>query len=334
MNQTSIRPSPISTSVDYEMDGVQHGFLSVPHSHDESAWGSIRIPICVVKNGTGSTILMTGANHGDEYEGPIAMFDLAATLSPDSVSGRVIIMPGLNYPAFQAGLRTSPIDKGNMNRAFPGRPDGTITEKIADYVTRHLLPLADVVADIHSGGRTLETVPFAAHHVLSDKAHENRCREAVAVFGAPYSLAMVELDAVGMFDNVVEGLGKTFVTTELGGGGSSTPETVAIAKQGLRNLLCHMGILNETPVATDTRWLDMPDGDCFIVSDDNGLLEPCIALGQPVRAGNVVARIHRTDRTGSPPTDCTAARDGLLIVRHFSGRVKIGDCVAVLGVEV
>ena len=334
MNEQAMRPSPISTKVDYERNGVQHGYLSLPYSHDESAWGSIRIPISVIKNGDGPTILMTGANHGDEYEGPIAMFEMAATLDPKDISGRVIIMPGLNYPAFQAGRRTSPIDKGNMNRAFPGRPDGTITEKIADYVNRHLLPLADIVADIHSGGRTLETVPFAAHHVLPDKEHETRCRNAVAAFSAPYSLAMVELDAVGMLDTAVEVLGKTFVTTELGGGGSTTPQTVAVAKRGLRNLLCHMGILEEEPVTVETQWLDMPDGDCFIISDDEGLLEPCIALGETVKAGDVVARIHRIDRTGEAPSEYKAARDGVLIVRHFSGRVKVGDCMAVLGVEV
>ena len=55
-----------------------------------------------------------------------------------------------------------------MNRSFPGRPDGTLTEKIADYFQRCLLPLADYVLDIHSGGKTLQFVPFAAAHVLAD----------------------------------------------------------------------------------------------------------------------------------------------------------------------
>ena len=72
-----MKDSPISSTVDFEKDGVQHGFLKLPHSHDASAWGSIVIPITVAKNGEGPTILFTGANHGDEYEGPIALFDLA-----------------------------------------------------------------------------------------------------------------------------------------------------------------------------------------------------------------------------------------------------------------
>lgn len=123
---------------------------------------------------------LTGANHGDEYEGPAALFELAHTLDPDDVSGRIIIVPALNYPAFRAGTRTSPIDRGNLNRSFPGRPDGSVTEKIADYVTRQLLPLADIVLDFHSGGRTLDFLPYAAAHELPDKIQEARCFEAVA----------------------------------------------------------------------------------------------------------------------------------------------------------
>ena len=72
-----MKDSPVSSTVDFEKDGIQHGFLKLPHSHDDSAWGSIIIPITVAKNGVGPTILFTGANHGDEYEGPVALFDLA-----------------------------------------------------------------------------------------------------------------------------------------------------------------------------------------------------------------------------------------------------------------
>src|SRR5258707_2521693 len=233
-NATSI-PSPIGASVDFDRDGIQHGHLKLPYSRDDSAWGAVMIPLAVVKRGDGPTVLLSGANHGDEYEGPVALFDLARTLRAEEVTGRVIILPAMNYPAFRAGTRTSPIDKGNMNRVFPGRPDGTVTEKIADYIERHLLPLADVVLDIHSGGKTLEFVPFAAAHVLPDKAQQARCVAAMEAFNAPYSCMLLELDAVGMYDSAAEAMGKIFVSTELGGGGTTTATTAAIAKRGVRN---------------------------------------------------------------------------------------------------
>jgi len=155
-----MKPSVITPTVDLDRDGVQHGHLRLPWSRDDSAWGSIMIPVAVVKRGDGPTALLTGGNHGDEYEGPIALFDLARRLRDEDVSGRVIIVPAMNYPAFRAATRTSPIDKGNLNRSFPGRPDGTPTEKIADYFERTLLPMADVVLDFHSAERRSTSCPM------------------------------------------------------------------------------------------------------------------------------------------------------------------------------
>lgn len=204
-----MQPSPISATVDFEKEGVQHGFLKLPYSRDDSAWGAVMIPIAVVRRGQGPTALLTGANHGDEYEGPIALFDLANELDSAQVSGRIIIVPAMNYPAFRAGTRTSPIDKGNLNRVFPGRPGGTVTEKIADYFHRYLLPMADCVLDIHSGGKTLQFVPFAAAHTLPDKALQARCVAAMQAFNAPYSLMLLELDSVGMYDSAAEEMGRS-----------------------------------------------------------------------------------------------------------------------------
>ena len=117
-----MRPSPIEPTIPLNHDGAHHGFLRLPYSRDDSAWGSIMIPITVIKNGKGPTALLTGANHGDEYEGPVALLDLAVNLRPEDIKGRVIIVPAFNFPAFRSGTRTSPIDQGNLNRAFPAGP--------------------------------------------------------------------------------------------------------------------------------------------------------------------------------------------------------------------
>ncbi|GGK22003.1 N(2)-acetyl-L-2,4-diaminobutanoate deacetylase DoeB [Salinarimonas ramus] len=322
-------PSPIVPSIDLQADGVRHGHLRLPYSRDDSAWGSVMIPICVIANGEGPTALLTGANHGDEYEGPIALYELARTLRPQDVTGRVIILPAMNYPAFEAGTRTSPIDKGNLNRSFPGRPDGTPTQKIADYVTRALVPLADVVLDFHSGGKTLDFVPFAAAHRLPDGRQEAACKAAVEAFGAPYSMTMLEIDAVGMFDTTVEEMGKVFVTTELAGGGTASARTVEIARRGVNDLLVHAGVMRGAVERRETRWLDMPSGDCFAFSEEAGLVAFRVDLGEPVREGDVLAEISPISRTGAAPFTVRAAMDGILAARHFPGLVKPGDCVAV-----
>ncbi|MDO9581835.1 MAG: N(2)-acetyl-L-2,4-diaminobutanoate deacetylase DoeB [Desulfomicrobium sp.] len=329
-----MRDSPLTATVDFDADGVQHGFLRLPYSRDDAAWGSVMSPVCVVKNGTGPTALLTGGNHGDEYEGPIALFDLARSLTPDQVTGRVIICPAMNQPAFAAGTRTSPIDRGNLNRSFPGRPDGSVTEKIADYFQRVLLPMADVVVDFHSGGKTLDFLPFCAAHILPDKAQEAEAFRLVQAFGAPYSVRMLEIDAVGMYDTAAEEMGKIFVTTELGGGGTASARTVAIAIDGLRNLLIAAAVLRGEVQRRPTQWLDMPDGNCFAFAEDAGLIRFCADLGDRVQTGQVIALIYPTGRTGAEPVQVRLRRGGLFTARHFPGIVKPGDCVAVVADEV
>ncbi|MFD1159212.1 N(2)-acetyl-L-2,4-diaminobutanoate deacetylase DoeB [Roseovarius aestuarii] len=329
-----MKPNPISPTIPLDQDGIHHGFLRLPYSRDDSAWGSIMIPLTVVKNGEGPTALLTGANHGDEYEGPVALQELTVTLKPEDISGRVIIVPAFNYPAYRAGLRTSPIDNGNMNRSFPGRPDGTVTEKIADYFQRYLLPLADMAVDFHSGGKTLDFVPFAAAHILEDKTLESACFAAMAAFNAPYSVQLLEIDNVGMYDTAVEEMGKVLVSTELGGGGSATARSIAIAKKGLRNVLIHVGILKGEMQIDPTVCLDMPNGDCFVFSENDGLYEPMVDLGDPVSEGDVVARVWPVERTGVEPIEFRAKVSGLLISRHFPGLIKAGDCAAVIGMAV
>ena len=329
-----MNPNPISPTIPLDQDGIHHGFLRLPYSRDDSAWGSIMIPLTVIMNGDGPTALLTGANHGDEYEGPVALQELTVTLRPEDITGRVIIVPAFNYPAYRAGLRTSPIDKGNMNRSFPGRPDGTPTEKIADYFQRVLLPMADLAVDFHSGGKTLDFVPFAAAHILDDKSQEAACFAAMAAFNAPYSVQLLEIDNVGMYDTAVEDMGKVLISTELGGGGSATAKSIAIAKKGLRNVLIHGGILQGEMQIDPTIRLDMPDGDCFVFSENDGLYEPMVDLGEPVNAGDVVARVWPVDRTGVDPIEYRAKVSGLLISRHFPGLIKAGDCAAVIGLQV
>jgi N-alpha-acetyl-L-2,4-diaminobutyrate deacetylase len=325
-----IANNPISPTIDLDADGVGHGFLRLPYSRDDSAWGSVMVPIAVIKNGEGPTALLTGGNHGDEYEGPIALSKLAATLRREDVSGRVIVVPAMNYPAVRAATRTSPIDKGNLNRSFPGRPDGTVTEKIADYFQRTLLPMADVVLDFHSGGKTLEFVPFAATHLLDDKDQQGRCEAAMRAFNAPFSMRLLEIDAVGMYDTAAESMGKTFVSTELGGGGTATARTVRIASRGIRNLLIHSGILSGQMETGPSVELDMPSPDCFCFSEQEGMLEPCVDLGEQIEAGECVARVHSLDRTGVVAQECIARFGGILVGRHFPGLVKTGDCIAVV----
>src|SRR3954471_18085660 len=141
--------SLITTDIDFERDGLQRGTLRLPYSHNRSAYGHIPIPLMVAKRGTGPTVLLTGANHGDEYEGPLALMALMRELPLDHLSGRIIIVPALNVPAYRAGTRVSPIDQVNLNRVFPGDRNGTTTMMLAHYIETVLMRLANYAIDFH-----------------------------------------------------------------------------------------------------------------------------------------------------------------------------------------
>ena len=148
--------SRLVPDVDFNAEGKQAGFVRLFHSVHSSAYGFIPIPIVVIKNGAGPTALFVSGNHGDEYEGQVALSNLAKSLEASQVKGRVIILPMANFPAAMAGKRTSPIDEGNLNRTFPGDADGTVTQQIAFFIEHVLIPMADVVCDLHSGGSSLD----------------------------------------------------------------------------------------------------------------------------------------------------------------------------------
>ncbi len=325
----------MSLTIPLDQPGTHFGHIRLPWSRDTSAWGHLMVPVCVMGTGTGPTALVMGGNHGDEYEGPLAIRRLIA--NPPVLAGRLIAIPSLNHPAFLNGSRTSPIDGGNLNRAFPGNPSGTVTQKIAAFLNDHLIPLADIVLDFHSGGKTLDFLPMAVCHILDDAEHDGRCFAAATAFGAPYTARLREIDDSGMLDGAAERAGKTFVSTELGGGGTTSPALVQLAEAGLRRFLAHGGLLADTPPppapppAAPTRALDLSDPDGFHFPATGGLFEPLVTLGQSVTAGTPLARIYAPDTLSAPPTQITAQRSGLIAARHVPGLIAPGDCAFVIG---
>ena len=326
--------SAVTSSIDIDADGKQHGHLSLPYSHNQSAWGSVRVPICVIANGSGPTVTLLAGSHGDEYEGPIALLNLAKQLQASEISGRLILIPCLNAPAVAAATRLSPIDNLNMNREFPGKRQGTPTQMIADYIASEIVTRSDIVLDIHSGGKSLDFTPFAAVHFLDDREQQQKAEEIMIAFGAPNSLRMRELDNRGMLDTLVENQGKIFVTTELGGGGGATRKSIQLASVGCRNVLAHTGLLDEEVTLCATRMLEIPKENSFIMADCQGLLEMCVDLGEPVYQGSVFARILDPTNTGQDVHEYVARRDGILLAKHFPGMINHGDCLAVIAEEV
>jgi len=325
MNWASADRTRIPCTVDLDGKGKAIGHFAVPWSRNESGWGNLLTPIAVIANGEGPTVLLTGGNHGDEFEGPVVLRRLVHELGPSDVSGRIIIVPGLNHAAVKVGRRLSPIDNGNLNRLFPGDPVGTPTERVADFVYRELVKRADIVLDLHSGGESMVFGPMIATHDLDDPMLAARTAEYIKVFGTPLAVIAAEPDPVGLLDHAVESLGKVFLTTEIWGGRSVSAATLAIADRGVRNTLRQAGVLEGEPEFTEPPVFVRMVDDGRILASSRGLFEPLVDPGDDAAAGDVVARVHPLDDLSQAPTELRAGVDGIVLMRHNPGLIEAGD---------
>lgn len=320
------RPIP-----DFTRDGKRSSWIEVPAGRGKRP---VRLPITILRNGPGPGVLFTGGNHGDEYEGPIALMKLIRELEPtDLICGTVVVMPMINPPAIAAGTRTSPIDGKNLNRMFPGKARGTVTERIAHTITTEILPHVETVYDLHAGGVASQIMPSVMIHKLRSKPLMDRTVAAMKAFRAPVGILIKEFESEGMLDTTVEKMGKVFGCCELGGAGMSTPETIGVTETGIRNLLIHLGMLKgrlKTPVwmgKRQTRILEALSYGCYTHAPVAGIYEPFVALADRVKKGQPVGQIHNPKAPGRPAAVCKAPADGIVFTRHAFGLIKKGQVV-------
>ncbi|MGE0724517.1 MAG: succinylglutamate desuccinylase/aspartoacylase family protein [Alphaproteobacteria bacterium] len=324
--------SPIFTDVDYDRDGKQVGFLHLPYSPHEDAWGTIPIPVACIRNGDGPTVLLMGGNHGDEYEGPIVLGRLLRDLDPKDVRGRLIFVPAINQPAVRAGRRTSPADGKNFNRCFPGDPLGTPSEQIAHYVDSVLFPLSDVFVDLHSGGSSLDILPSVMMQRPDDAGLRRRTLDAILAFNAPLTVVMDTLGEKRTASSAGLRHGLVVVGSELGGSGAVSRDGLAVTDRGTRNLLHHLGVMTlpAEPERRPTRLMQIAGPDSYVFAPADGVFEPFHPLGAEVGKGEPAGQVNFLDDPGRPPVVAHFKSDGLLFCRRAPGRVERGNGVCVL----
>lgn len=335
-HKATVRPSTAFLTVDLDKAGKQVGFLMIPHSPHDDAWGVTRVPIAVIRNGTGPTVILEGGNHGDEYEGPITIGELIRELDPAEVQGRLILMPANNVHAVIAGTRTSPVDGLNFNRTFPGDPRGTITQQITAFISDHLYPAADAFLDLHSGGSSLDILPSAIIEPTDDAELRRRNIKAVQAFDAPMTVVISNLGESRTATAAACQAGLVTVGTEMAGGGTVSLDALDVCRRGVRNVLVHLGVLDEkhkSPARGDGRILELPGAKAYVFATMDGIFEPFHANGTTVREGQPAGRIHCTwDATREPET-VHYQSDGILYGRRQPGRVRPGNCCLVIATE-
>ncbi|MEW9308960.1 succinylglutamate desuccinylase/aspartoacylase family protein [Labrys neptuniae] len=332
----SPRRNSVFTTVDLEQPGKQIGYFCVPQSPHDDAWGAVQVPLAVIKNGSGPTVLIEAGNHGDEYEGPLALGELLRDIEPSEVSGRIIAIPAINIRAVEAGTRTSPVDGLNFNRCFPGDFDGTLTRQIAAYVHDCLMPLADYFLDLHSGGSSLMILPSAIIEPSPTPEGHRLNIEATLAFGAPTVVMVDNLGETRTATAAANLQGLVVIGTEMAGGGLVSQDALAICRRGIRNVLKHAGVLKgppELPQGANKRVLKVPGSRGYILADDDGVFEPIGQLGTIARKGELAGRIHFPRSPAREPVELRYAIDGVVFAKRQPGRVRPGNCCFVIADE-
>jgi len=325
----------IDCEIDLEADGKQFGFARVPHSVHRSAYGWLAMPIACIRNGDGPRVLLMAGNHGDEYEGQVALTKLVKWLDPGAMRGTVIVLTMANYPAALAGTRTSPLDAGNLNRSFPGDPDGTPTQMIAHFIEDVLIPRCDVLVDIHSGGSSLDYIPSVQAELDGDGTLPARTRELVEAFGAPLTQVYLPPGENRRSEDAARRKGLAYFTTELGGMGTVKRDALRAAEHGVARVLAAAGNIDAIPgsvgPAAPTRYVEVRGEEHHVWSRDVGLFEPLVGLGDEVRDGQPAAAIHFPETPWREPVVVAFGGDGLVVCQRIPGRVERGDCLFHLG---
>lgn len=320
----------ITSEVDFDAEGKQAGYLRVPHSTHRSAYGWVPVPITVIRNGDGPTLVISAGVHGDEYEGQIAVANLARELDVADVRGSLILLPMVNFPAAEAGCRVSPLDNGNLNRLYPGDPKGTPSEMIAHYHEELILPLADYAVDLHSGGSSLIYPPTLLRGPAHSPEEEAWLAVLTEAFDLPYAWVFTGGGGRGSTARTAMGAanrkGVINVMAELGGAGCVTPEVLRQTERGLRRILNALGMLPNyaTDAPLGTRAVTVQGS---IYTDGSGVFEPLKSIGEDVAEGETVALIHHPETPGQTPVTVVSPYCGLVLAIRAMAQVRRGDAL-------
>lgn len=315
--------------IDLDLPGTQYGRLE---------FDDVAIPIVSMGDGNGPVLFLNAGTHGDEFEGPIALRNVLRELQSESISGKLLAIPGLNRPAIENCSRVSPRDGHDLNRIFPGSETGDLSHRIAHFVQSEIVPRADFVVDLHAGGRDMLFEPYVlltAPELLGSELLYEQTLAAARAVGLPNIMILDWPDREGTLDFVVEKQRKIFLCIESGCAGTTTPETVRDTEVAIRNMLSHFGLWERpaTPPSRSAAMFRIPSIG-FQETSHSGIVEFTRSLGDDLAEGDEFAVVHSLDDVNSPPASCRAALKGKLVARKFPAWANEGDLICGIGVPV
>ncbi len=291
------------------------------------------IPFTIVHGAApGPVLALVAGTHGSEYVPIVALQRLRAAIDPATLGGTVLLVHVANMPSFLARtVYYSPADGRNLNRVFPGKADGTLSERIAEVITREIIDRATHVVDLHGGDGNESLRPYSYWITTGDPAVAEASRAMALAFG----LDRIVVDRARPIDpaaslflsNTAIVRGKPAITTEIGDRTRVDEDMVALVLRGVAGLLKHLGMRDEgpAPVAAPV-WIERNE---VLRAGATGLFYPAVAKGQMVAAGTPIGRI--TDFHGETLEDIRAPFAGEVLYVVETPPINRGEPVGMVG---
>lgn len=285
----------------------------------------INIHLAIMKGfGEGPALSVFGGVHGNEYEGPLAIRRVIKELNPSEIRGTLICVPVANIPAYTFSVRDTPLDQKNLARVFPGRLDGSISEKMAYVIVDRIIGRSDYVIDLHSmGDGWIEALTLIGYYNLPGdlgrKSHKLATMFPIETF---YEM---RIPSIGRLSDAAVEKGIPAMGTECTGGGVAS--NVEAYLTGIKNVMKHLGMIGGEPEGIPERrklikWRE-------VNTSSGGFLETHVEVGEQVTEGEKLGEI--TGMFNEPVSELEAPFDGIICAKSIKPVVRPGERIFLLG---
>ena len=306
------------------------GFIDVPAAADSGT----RIPITIVRGGQpGPTLALIAGTHGSEVAPIVALQRVRAVLDPTRLRGTVLIVHVANMPSFLGRtVYYSPVDGKNLNRVYPGRPDGTVSERIAYAITREIIERADYLVDIHSGDGNESLRPYTYWSPLGlDTRADSIAREMALAWGNDHividTLRPRDRQASVYTQNTAHIRGKPALTTEAGYLGLASEDMVQRNVDGVFRMLRYLRMLpGDVELVRQPLFFERTE---VLRSPGTGVWHPKVERGQSVQKGTLIGVL--TDFFGTPQAEIRAPFGGIVLYVVGTPAMSQGEPLGMIG---
>jgi predicted deacylase len=311
------------------MPAIESRLLDIPAAADAGT----QIPITILKGPIeGPVLALIAGNHGYEYPPILALQQLRAEIDTSKLAGKVIMVHVANMPSFLGRtIYFSPVDAKNLNRVYPGRPDGTVSERIAHAITTEVIEKAQYVLDLHCGDGNEWLRPYVYQAVTGNPDMDAAISRLVLAFGIDH--VVVDRNrptdpAHSMYCSTTAiTRGKPAVTIESGSLGLRDDESIQRIVTGVRGVMRSLNMTMDGPLAlTKAVYLEPTE---VITSPETGILHPLVRRDEAVPRGAKLAVI--TDFFGQKIAEVSAPMPGLVLYIVTTPPISKGQPIACIG---